>query len=189
LSGTGENRANFGWSDFCFHTVPSLMSQSIRIRAATRSDCALLVELIRKLAEYQRLSDKCIVTEDQIEHQLFGAEPAAEAIVAEYNSGSGWKPEGFALFFRSFSTFLGTPGLYLEDLFVNTEVRGNGLGKALLMYLVETAKERGYARVEWSVLDWNRSAIAFYESLGALPLADSTIYRLSEATMDHLLTL
>ena len=157
------------------------MSQ-INIRPANVDDSALISDLIHRLAEYERMSDLCTITPEAIQEQLFGPHPAAEAIIGEIDG----KPEGFAIFFHTFSTFLGKQGLYLEDLFVTPEHRGKGLGKALLLHLVEIAKERGYGRVEWAVLHWNEPAIGFYKKLGAKPMGEWQVYRLDEAAIESL---
>jgi GNAT superfamily N-acetyltransferase len=147
----------------------------LTLRAAQPQDAGLLAELIRELAIYERLEEECAVTEDLILTQLFGQRPAAEAIVGEVDG----VPQGFALFFTNFSTFLGKPGLYLEDLFVRPEARGHGLGRALLEKLIAIARERRYGRVEWSVLDWNVDAQAFYTKLGAKPMDEWTVWRVT----------
>lgn len=151
------------------------MTPLVEIRSATRADVPLIRTLILELAEYERLTHEAVVTDVQIELALFGPRPAAEALIASV----GETPAGFALFFQNYSTFTGTPGLYLEDLFVRPEHRGAGIGRALLARLAGIAVERGYARMEWAVLDWNTPAIGFYDRLGARPMADWTVYRLS----------
>jgi GNAT superfamily N-acetyltransferase len=144
------------------------------IRAATPTDLATIARLIRALAEYERLSDRVVFDERLLEEHLFGPRPYAEVLLAE----DAGRVVGFALFFHSFSTFLGQPGIYLEDLFVEPEYRGNGHGKALLAALARLAIERGCGRVEWAVLDWNEPSIRFYQSLGAAPNSDWIVYRL-----------
>ncbi len=161
--------------------VTSIMSP-ITIRPATAEDAPLISDLIHALAEYERMSDLCTIAPEQIREQLFGPHPAAEAIIAEYEG----KPQGFAIYFTTFSTFIGRPGIYLEDLFVRPEHRGSGLGKALLLQLVEIAKQRNYGRVEWAVLHWNEDAIGFYKKLGAKPMDTWHIYRLDEEAIDNL---
>lgn len=146
----------------------------ISIRQSTEQDSSLILQFIKQLADYEKLTQEVIATEEQINKYLFGSEKVAEALIAEYDT----KPVGFALFFKNFSTFLSLPGIYLEDLFVNPEYRGKGIGKKLLLELVKMAHERGYGRVEWSVLDWNKPAIQFYESLGAKPNDKWTVYRI-----------
>lgn len=147
----------------------------IKIRSATPQDCPLLTQLISDLAVYEKLAHECKTTPDALHAALFSPRPVAEALIGEVDG----VPQGFALFFTNFSTFVCKPGLYLEDLFVRPEARGVGLGKALLSYLGKIALERGYGRVEWVVLDWNSPAIEFYKKLGARPLEDWTIFRVS----------
>ena len=138
------------------------------LRPATSADVPLILECIRRLAEYERLAHECIATEAQLRDTLFGPTPSAEVVLAF----AGHDPAGFALWFESYSTFLAKPGLYLEDLFVFPQHRGRGLGRHLLQHLARVAVERGYGRVEWSVLDWNVDAIGFYRSIGAELLDD-----------------
>lgn len=149
--------------------------QSFQLRAAEPRDLPQVVALIHALAEYERLTHQLSVTPEKLERHLFGAKPAAEALVA----ADGDKLIGFALFFTNFSTFLGKPGLYLEDLFVLPERRGAGVGRALMEALARIAIERDYGRFEWSVLDWNQPAIAFYQALGATVLPDWRICRIT----------
>ncbi len=148
---------------------------STRIRSATKEDVAVVAELIRGLARYEKLEHEVVMTEDLLAAGLFGERPYAEVLLAVDDD----RPVGFALFFHNFSTFLGRPGIYLEDLFVVPEERGSGIGRALLEHLARLAVDRGCARLEWAVLDWNRDAIAFYERLGARPNSDWTVYRLT----------
>jgi GNAT superfamily N-acetyltransferase len=148
---------------------------NLNIRPATEADVPLILSLIQDLAEYERLRNECVADEAALGRWLFGEERLAEVIIGEWDGA----PVGFALFFRNFSTFLGRPGIYLEDLFVRPEYRGRGVGKALLLRLARIAVERGYGRVEWAVLDWNQSAIDFYRSLGALPMDEWTVFRLT----------
>ena len=150
---------------------------SIDLRAARPGDESLLLGLIRELAEYERLVHEVSATPELLAEHLFGEHATAEAVIAETKG----QALGFALFFRNFSTFLGKPGLYLEDLFVRESARGQGIGRALLEHVAAIARERGYGRMEWSVLDWNRPAIEFYEAIGARPMSDWTVYRLSRA--------
>jgi GNAT superfamily N-acetyltransferase len=138
--------------------------------------------MIKGLAEYERLSDHVTATEAQLRATLFGARPAAEVVIGY----AGDQPAGFALFFQNYSTFLAQPGIYLEDLFVVPEARGHGYGRQLLAYLARIAGERGCGRVEWSVLDWNAPAIGFYRKLGALPMEDWTVFRLTGAALTRL---
>jgi GNAT superfamily N-acetyltransferase len=144
------------------------------LRAATHEDVPLILGFIRDLAEYERLLDQVVADEAMIAANLFGERPQAEVVIAEHDG----QPAGFALFFHNFSTFRGRRGLYLEDLFVRPECRGFGIGKALLSHLARLAVERGCARFEWSVLDWNAPAIGFYQSLGARLLDDWRVCRL-----------
>lgn len=149
------------------------------LRPATPADLAAIVGLIRELAVYEKLEHLVVATPETIAPYLFGPRPAAEVVVAEIEVGGRPEVVGFALFFTNFSTFLGRPGLYLEDLFVQPAHRGLGLGKALLAHLGALAVERGCGRFEWSVLDWNASAIGFYERMGATLLPDWRICRVT----------
>lgn len=154
----------------------------MNIRNATEADVPLIVQFIKALAEYERLADKVVATEDMIRRTLFGNPRYAEVIIAE----SDGEPAGFALFFHNYSTFLAAPGIYLEDLFVKPEARGKGIGKALLARLAQIAKSRNCGRLEWAVLNWNKSSIEFYERLGAKPMNEWTVYRLSGEELDAL---
>lgn len=154
----------------------------LRIRPATPADVSLLLELIRALAEYEKLAEACVATEIQLARTLFGARRYAEALIAEWDGA----PAGFALFFHNYSTFLARPGIYLEDLFVKPELRGKGIGKALLVKLAQLAVERNCGRMEWAVLDWNEPSIGFYRSLGAKPLDDWTVFRLTAPELERL---
>lgn len=145
------------------------MTQAFEIRPATPDEVPQVLEMIQGLAAYEKLAHECIVSAAQLREQLFGARPAAEVWVAQAMDG---KLIGLALFFTSFSTFLGKPGLYLEDLFVVPEARGQGIGRALMLRLARICVERDYGRFEWSVLDWNTPAIGFYQQLGATILPD-----------------
>jgi len=145
------------------------------LRAATRDDVPVIAELIRGLARFEKLDHEVVMTEELLDAGLFGDRPYAEVVLAEDDG----RPVGFALFFHNFSTFLGRPGIYLEDLFVIPEHRGGGIGRMLLAHLARLAVERGCGRMEWAVLDWNRDAIQFYERLGARPNSDWTVYRLT----------
>jgi len=148
------------------------------ISSARPSDLPDLHALIRALADYEKLSDQCVSTEADLDKALFGARPAAEALIAR-ERGKTSAAAGFALFFHTFSTFLGRRGLWLEDLFVRPAYRGSGLGRALLTQLAVIARDRGCARFEWSVLDWNTSAIDFYKRLGATIMPDWRIARVT----------
>ena len=145
------------------------------VRPATVADVSQILAFIRGLADYERLLDQVVATEGGLREALFGARPYAEVVIAEDPD----RPLGFALFFHTFSTFLGQPGLYLEDLFVVPDARGRGVGRALLRHLAGLAIARRCGRVEWAVLDWNAPAIRFYESLGARPNEEWTVYRLT----------
>jgi GNAT superfamily N-acetyltransferase len=145
------------------------------IREATEADVPLILKFIHDLAEYERLADRVVATEEMLRRTLFGSPRFAEVLIAEEDSA----PAGFALFFHNYSTFLGQPGIYLEDLFVRQEMRGRGIGKALLGRLARIARDRGCGRVEWAVLDWNEPSIAFYRSIGAVSLDDWMIMRLT----------
>ncbi len=152
------------------------------IRSATPADIPAIASLIRALAEYEKLAHVVVLKEGDLRQHLFGERRYAEVILAE-EAGT---VVGFALFFHNYSTFLTKPGIYLEDLFVRPEHRGKGHGKALLTHLAKLAVERGCGRFEWSVLDWNTSAIEFYESLGAVCLEDWNLYRLTGEPLKQL---
>ena len=154
----------------------------LEICPATERDVPLILSLIRQLAEYERLSHEIVATEEILRDSLFGARPAAEVLLGYV----GDDPAGFALFFHSFSTFLGRPGIYLEDLYVRPEFRGAGVGRVFLRHLARLAKDRGCGRLEWWVLDWNEPAIKFYEELGAVPMGDWTVYRIAGEALDEL---
>jgi GNAT superfamily N-acetyltransferase len=155
---------------------------NIRIERAQERDVPLILELIRGLAEYERMADQVVATEAGLREALFGPQPSAEVIVAY----AGDRPAGFALFFHNFSTFLARRGLYLEDLFVRPEFRRLGIGRRLLAELARIAVERRCGRFEWSVLDWNAPAIEFYKSLGARPLDDWTVFRMTGDALTQL---
>ncbi len=154
----------------------------IEIRVATEDDVPLVLSLIKELAEYERLSHEVVVTEEMLRDSLFEERRVAEVVLGYL----GDDPAGFALFFHNFSTFLGKPGIYLEDLYVKPEFRGAGVGRALLVYLAKLARERGCGRLEWWVLDWNEPAIRFYKALGAVPMEDWTVYRVMGEALDGL---
>lgn len=154
----------------------------VGIRPATTNDAALVLAFIRELAAYEKLSHEVRVTEEQVRSTLFGDRPVAEVVIASLDD----RPVGFAVFFPSYSTFLGRPGLYLEDLFVRPEARGLGVGRALLAYLARLTVERGWGRLEWRVLDWNEPSIAFYKKLGAQPLDDWTVFRVTGEALQEL---
>jgi GNAT superfamily N-acetyltransferase len=151
------------------------------IRQATEADVPLILRFIRALAEYEKLSHKVVATEESLRRTLFGNPRFAEVILG-YEGG---EPVGFALFFHNYSTFLGRPGIYLEDLFVDPDRRGRGYGKALLAHLARLARDRDCGRLEWAVLDWNAPSIQFYKSLGAVPLDDWIIFRLTGEALER----
>jgi GNAT superfamily N-acetyltransferase len=152
------------------------------IRAAVASDVPLILAFIRELAEYERLSHEVVATDDGLAATLFGHEPRAEVLIAEVDGA----PAGFALFFHNYSTFLGQPGIFLEDLFVRPSLRGKGVGRALLARLAALAMERGCGRLEWAVLDWNIDAVGFYRRIGATPMSDWTTHRLAGEALARL---
>jgi GNAT superfamily N-acetyltransferase len=154
----------------------------IQISPATEADVPAILEMIRELAEYEKLSHVVVATEEQLRHTLFGERPAAEVLLAHWNS----EPIGFALFFPNYSTFLAQPGIYLEDLFVKPHARGKGAGLALFIELARIAVVRGCGRVEWSVLDWNGPSIQFYKKLGAVPMDEWTTFRLTSEPLAKL---
>lgn len=149
------------------------------LRFATADDIPRILELIRALADYERLAGEVVADEAGLAATLFGPRRFAEVVIAEHEGA----PAGFALFFHNYSTFLGRPGIYLEDLFVRPELRGRGIGATLLAFLARLAVERGCGRLEWSVLDWNEPAIRFYERLGARAMSDWTVYRVAGADL------
>jgi GNAT superfamily N-acetyltransferase len=151
----------------------------LAIRFARADDVPAILAFIRELAEYERLAHEVVADEAQLRATLFGARPAAEVLIAELAGA----PVGFALFFSSYSTFLGKPGLYLEDLFVRPAARSRGVGGALMAACARIALDRDYGRFEWSVLDWNEPALRFYSALGATPMTDWTIQRLVGAPL------
>lgn len=158
------------------------MMESLEIRPARSSDVPLILSLIRELAEFERLLDQMVADENQLRTTLFGERPAAEVMIAEWDGA----PAGFALYFSNYSTFLGQPGIYLEDLYVRPEFRGRGIGEAFLRKLAALAVERRCGRVEWSVLNWNERAIKFYQQIGARPMNEWTVYRLTGEALTNL---
>lgn len=158
------------------------MSHELIIRTATEDDVPLILDFIRQLARYERLEQEVVATEEILRATLFGNPRFAEVIIGEANG----EPAGFALFFHNFSTFIGRPGIYLEDLFVRSEYRGRGYGRALLTRLAQIAKERNCGRLEWAVLNWNEPAIGFYQNLGAVPMNQWTVYRLKGEKLEEL---
>ncbi|MFF3981947.1 N-acetyltransferase family protein [Streptomyces sp. NPDC055808] len=153
------------------------------IRNATAADVPVIHEMIRELAEYEKSLDEVRATPAQLHEALFGEHPAAFAHIAEHESG---EPVGFSIWFLNFSTWRGVHGIYLEDLYVRPEARGGGHGKALLKELARICVARGYDRLEWSVLKWNAPTIDFYESLGARPQDEWSVYRLTDAALGKL---
>jgi GNAT superfamily N-acetyltransferase len=152
------------------------------IRIAKKEDASTILKFIEGIADYEKLSHEVEATIEKIETYLFGEKSFAHCLLAFENE----HPVGFALYFHNYSTFVSKPGIYLEDLFVDPNYRGKGYGKKLLLQLVQTAKENNFGRVEWSVLDWNKPAIDFYEGLGAIPMNGWTTYRLNEAAIERL---
>lgn len=150
--------------------------RSFEIRDATVADIPIIMQLIRDLATYERAPNDVIATEQDLREVLFGAEPAAKVVIAFENTA----PVGFAVYFFNFSTWLGRPGLYLEDLFVKPETRGRGYGRALLVHLAKIARDHNCGRMEWAVLTWNDPAIEFYKKLGAMPLEEWRVFRLTK---------
>jgi GNAT superfamily N-acetyltransferase len=155
--------------------MPQSHDAQMQIAHATPGDVPVLLQLIRGLAEYEKLSHEVSATAEGLHAALFGPRPVAEAILARVAGAAA----GFAVYFHNFSTFVGRPGIYLEDLFVLPEHRGKGIGKALLLHVAALANERGCGRFEWAVLDWNKPAIEFYRGLGARAMDDWTTYRLT----------
>jgi GNAT superfamily N-acetyltransferase len=152
-----------------------MSAKEISLQPACPEDVAEILAFIQELAEYEKLSHEMQATEAEIDEWLFGERPAAEVVIARIED----QAVGFALYFTSFSTFLGRPGLYLEDLYVRPAFRGSGVGSALLRHLADVASRRGYGRLEWAVLDWNEPAIQFYERMGAQALVEWTTYRVT----------
>ena len=172
------------------------MSEMFRIRAATEDDVPLILRFIRELAEYERLPHECVATEESIRTTLFGERSFAEVLILDVEQtllsaskpalpADSFEPAGFALYFHNYSTFLARPGIYLEDLYVRPELRGKGYGKALLTRLAALAVERGCGRLEWAVLNWNEPAIEFYRSLGARPMSEWTVFRLTGEELER----
>src|SRR5262244_3826114 len=155
------------------------------IKSATEADIPIILSFIQKLARYERLSHEVVATEELLRKTLFGRRPRAEVAIG-YFAG---KPVGFVLFFHNYSTFLGKPGLYIEDLFVDEDFRRRGFGRALLLYVARLAQERNCGRLEWSVLDWNEPAINFYKKLGAVPMSEWTVFCVTGASLQRLATL
>ena len=158
------------------------MPSDLRIEPATITDVPLILQFVKDLAEYEHLAGAVVATEDDLREQLFGRGAVAQAVIAYF----GDEPAGFALYFFNFSTFLARPGLYLEDLFVKPALRQRGLGRALLAHLAKTAVDRGCGRMEWSVLNWNEQALRVYRGIGAQPLNEWTVMRLTEPAITAL---
>jgi GNAT superfamily N-acetyltransferase len=154
----------------------------LNIRPAEKSDIRSILSFIKELGEYERLAHEIVATEEVLSETLFGDRRFAEVVFALYDG----QPVGYALFFHSFSTFLGRPGIYLEDLYVRPAMRGRGIGKALLVYLAQLAAERKCGRLEWAVLNWNEPSIAFYRNLGARPMDEWSVYRLTGDSLKRL---
>ncbi len=150
--------------------------EKLKIRKAEQSDIPNILKLIKELAEYEKLLQEVVTTEQHLQEVIFGKNKFVEVLIAEFEG----RIAGQTIFFHNFSTFVGKPGLYIEDLYVRPEFRGKGIGKALLNEVIKIAKERNCGRVEWVVLDWNQPAIDFYKSMGAKPLDEWTIFRLTE---------
>jgi GNAT superfamily N-acetyltransferase len=153
-----------------------------QIRAASAAEVPVILSFIKKLAAYEKLSHEVVATDALVRETLFGARPTAEVAIGYLED----KPVGFVLFFHNYSTFLGRPGIYIEDLFVEENFRRRGYGRALLLYVARLAKERRCGRLEWSVLDWNEPAISFYKKLGALPMSEWTVFRVTGDSLDEL---
>lgn len=174
-----------------FSELVFIAMSTVEIRPASVNDCALILSFIKKLAAYEKLAHEVVATEEILAESLFGEKRHAEVIFAyaQKTPESPLEPAGMALYFHNFSTFLGRPGLYLEDLFVDKEFRGQGIGKKLLTQLAVIAKERSCARYEWVCLDWNKSSRDFYEALGAKPQSQWIIHRVEGKSLDDLAAL
>ena len=158
------------------------MNPNRTIRSATQADVPLILQFIRELAAYEKLSHEVTATEEILHRNLFSERCAAEVLLV-YEAEA---PVGFAVFFHNFSTFLGKPGLYLEDLYVRPEFRGRGHGRALMVHLARLARERDCGRFEWWVLDWNQPSLDFYRSIGAVPMSDWTVHRITGPALEAL---
>ncbi|MBN1994994.1 MAG: GNAT family N-acetyltransferase [Anaerolineae bacterium] len=154
----------------------------LTLRFATELDVPLVLDFIKKLAEYEKRLAEVVADETILHASLFGQRQVAEVMIADYND----EPVGFALFFHNFSTFLGRPGIYVEDIYIDPPMRGKGIGRAMLAYLARLAQERQCGRLDWSVLDWNEPAINFYKKLGAVPQQEWTIYRVTGEALHRL---
>lgn len=162
------------------------MTAELQIRRATAADVPTILGLIRELAEFERLLHEVTATEQSLQSELFGDNPGAEVLIAHIGDETREEIVGFALYFQNFSTFLSKRGIYLEDLYVRPKFRGQGYGGQLLRYLARICVERGYGRLEWSVLDWNQRAIDFYKSLGARPMVEWTVFRVTGESLTKL---
>jgi GNAT superfamily N-acetyltransferase len=160
----------------------SIPEKKLIIRNGTEKDVSIILDLIKALADYEKAPNEVIADEKILLQNLFGEKPYAETLIAEYNG----EPAGFALFFHNFSTWIGKPGIYLEDLFVKPHLRGKGIGKRLLVQIAKIAIERDCGRFEWSVLDWNEPSIQFYKNLGAKPMDEWTTFRMTEKQLKAL---
>jgi GNAT superfamily N-acetyltransferase len=158
------------------------MNDKFEIKKAESKDVPLILSFIKELAEYEKLIHEVVATETILQETLFGEHPHAEVIIGYLDQ----KPVSFALYFHNFSTFLGRPGIYLEDLYVKPEARGKGIGQKILGYLAQLAKKRKCGRLEWWVLDWNETAIGFYKRIGAKPMDEWTVYRVTGDALDNL---
>ncbi len=163
-------------------TGTKTMNKTFEIKLATINDIPLVLAFIKELAEYEKLLHEVVATEDTLREALFGTKAHAEVIIG-YLDGT---PISFAIYFHNFSSFVGRPGIYLEDLFVKPIVRGKGIGQKMLAYLAHLAKSRNCSRLEWSVLDWNDTAIGFYKHLGAKAMDDWSVYRVTNQALDDL---
>lgn len=157
--------------------------ENFTLRIAEVNDVPLILEFIKELAVYEKMLDQVVATEEILLESLF-IKKTAEVIIGEYQN----QPVSFAIFFHNFSSFLGRPGIYLEDLFVKPEMRGKGIGKIMLSYLAKLCIERNCGRLEWSCLDWNEPSIAFYKQMGAIPMDEWTVYRVCDDALDKLAT-
>lgn len=158
------------------------MANNFKVRSATIEDVELILTFIKGLAEYEKLGHEVVATKELLQETLFGERAYAEVIFGCLDQ----KPVSFALFFHNYSTFLGKPGIYLEDLYVKPEARNKGIGQKMLAYLAKLVKSRNCGRLEWWVLDWNQSAIQFYEKIGAVPMNEWTVYRLTGEALNNL---
>jgi len=158
------------------------LTSTLSIRSAVEADAATILALIKELADYEHLTHEVVATREDIHRALFGPHPFAEALVGEYEGTA----ISFALFFYNFSTFIGKPGIYLEDLYVKPQYRRRGFGRRMLVHIARLAKERDCGRFEWSVLDWNKPAIETYDRLNAKPMKEWVLYRLTGEALDQL---